>query len=90
MLPSILATTALLEVCVSGAFIDAFNQHQEALVQPFNSLNCPVDIPLSCSNHTEVENSCCFEYPSGIFLQAQFWDARPSVGPKDLFTMHGV
>ncbi len=89
MLLTLQAAFTLFQITISGAVIDTFN-NQEPLIQPYNALNCPIDIPLSCSNKTQVENSCCFEYPSGIFLQAQFWDARPSVGPKDMFTMHGV
>ncbi|QPG74927.1 hypothetical protein FOA43_002265 [Brettanomyces nanus] len=51
---------------------------------------CPVDTPLSCSNKTEVDDSCCFEYPGGIILQTQFWDYYPPVGPEDKFTLHGL
>lgn len=64
--------------------------------------NCPIDIPLSCSNKTVINNSCCFEYPGGIFLQTQFWNYFPSkkrfeetelvneLGPLDSFTIHGL
>ncbi|VEU21764.1 DEKNAAC102373 [Brettanomyces naardenensis] len=51
---------------------------------------CPVDTPLSCSNKTEVVDSCCFEFPGGILLQTQFWDYYPPVGPTDMFTLHGL
>ncbi|CCH63049.1 hypothetical protein TBLA_0J00490 [Henningerozyma blattae CBS 6284] len=63
---------------------------------------CPIEIPLSCHNNTFVEDSCCFEYPGGIFLQTQFWDYQPSrkglnkteiekeLGPLDSFTIHGL
>lgn len=69
--------------------------------QPFEP-NCPVDLPLSCKNHTEIQDTCCFEYPGGIFLQTQFWDYIPSrpdlspgelekeLGPVDSFTIHGL
>ncbi|CAI4540503.1 CRB_1a_G0024410.mRNA.1.CDS.1 [Saccharomyces cerevisiae] len=64
--------------------------------------NCPINIPLSCSNKTDIDNSCCFEYPGGIFLQTQFWNYFPSkndlnetelvkeLGPLDSFTIHGL
>jgi ribonuclease T2 len=55
-----------------------------------NGLTCPIDIPLSCSNDTLVEDLCCFEYPGGVILLTQFWDYNPSVGPLDEFTLHGL
>lgn len=69
--------------------------------QPFVP-NCPIDLPLSCQNHTAIQDTCCFEYPGGIFLQTQFWDYVPSrsgldddelekqLGPLDSFTIHGL
>ncbi|QLL30907.1 hypothetical protein HG536_0A07220 [Torulaspora globosa] len=63
---------------------------------------CPIDLPLSCQNHTAIEDTCCFEYPGGIFLQSQLWDYIPSrsgmddeelekqLGPLDSFTIHGL
>ena len=62
------------------------------------SLSCPINTPLSCSNDTVIEDSCCFEYPGGIFLQTQFWDYLPSFyEPKEElekyaqnFTLHGL
>lgn len=69
--------------------------------EPF-SPQCPVDLPLTCQNHTAIEDTCCFEYPGGIFLQTQFWDYVPSrpgmdddqlekqLGPLDSFTIHGL
>ncbi|SCW03417.1 LAFE_0G09956g1_1 [Lachancea fermentati] len=67
--------------------------------------SCPIDQPLSCSNDTSVEDSCCFEYPGGVFLQTQFWDYIPPrgsksdgwddelekhLGPNTTFTNHGL
>lgn len=60
------------------------------LAKIFDNHECPIDIPLSCSNKTEVTNSCCFEYPGGILLQTQFWDYYPPIGPSDMFTLHGL
>ncbi|CAL9729937.1 ribonuclease T2-like [Monosporozyma unispora] len=66
------------------------------------SPNCPLDLPLTCHNETEELDSCCFEYPGGIFLQSQFWNYRPSrqglneselvnqLGPLESFTVHGL
>lgn len=66
------------------------------------SSQCPTDLPLTCRNDTAVPDTCCFEYPGGIFLQTQFWDYRPSrpnldkealekeLGPLDEFTIHGL
>lgn len=63
---------------------------------------CPIDIPLTCHNKTVEQDSCCFEYPGGIFLQSQFWNYMPSksnfnesqivneLGPLDKFTIHGL
>lgn len=69
--------------------------------KPFTP-HCPIELPLSCQNHTDIQDSCCFEYPGGIFLQTQFWDYVPSrsgldddelekqLGPLDSFTIHGL
>lgn len=64
--------------------------------------HCPLDLPLTCQNTTQQLDSCCFEYPGGIFLQTQFWNYKPSkpdlneteiineLGPLDSFTVHGL
>lgn len=64
--------------------------------------HCPINLPLSCQNYTMIPDSCCFEYPGGIFLQTQFWDYEPStsnldddqlekeLGPLNSFTIHGL
>lgn len=57
---------------------------------PSQIQHCPIDLPLSCSNNTVVDNSCCFEYPGGVLLQTQFWDYYPPIGPDDMFTLHGL
>ncbi|CAR28528.1 hypothetical protein ZYGR_0S01610 [Zygosaccharomyces rouxii] len=66
------------------------------------SPHCPISLPLSCQNHTGISDSCCFEYPGGIFLQTQFWDYEPSsadldddqlereLGPLNSLTIHGL
>lgn len=64
--------------------------------------SCPIDLPLSCSNKSEIVDTCCFEAPGGILLQTQFWDYIPPrnvhdpddivkhLGPLDSFTNHGL
>lgn len=66
------------------------------------SPNCPMDLPLSCRNETVIPDTCCFEYPGGVFLQTQFWDYKVShpisdkdelerrLGPLNDFTIHGL
>lgn len=66
------------------------------------SPHCPLDLPLTCQNTTQELDSCCFEYPSGVFLQTQFWNYRLSkpglneteiineMGPLDSFTVRGL
>lgn len=51
---------------------------------------CPIDGPLSCHNSTSVSDSCCFIYPGGQLLLTQFWDTRPSIGPNNSWTLHGL
>lgn len=41
---------------------------------------CSGDLPFSCRNSTEIENTCCF-VSSGLLAQTQFWDYDPSTGP---------
>ncbi|ODV92128.1 hypothetical protein CANCADRAFT_30381 [Tortispora caseinolytica NRRL Y-17796] len=57
---------------------------------PTTGHTCPIDIPATCSNETVQEDLCCFNYPGGLLLQTQFWDAHPPIGPDDLFTAHGL
>ena len=77
-----------------------------SLLSTFNSGEdnpyCPIDLPNTCTNTTAINDSCCFEYPGGIFLQSQFWNYRPhkaglneseivkELGPLDSFTIHGL
>ncbi|KAF8624290.1 hypothetical protein AX15_005925 [Amanita polypyramis BW_CC] len=44
----------------------------------------------SCSKEPDPSNACCFEYPGGLILLTQFWDTRPSIGPSDSWTIHGL
>lgn len=70
---------------------DALLVPQTPLDLPISELKkCPIDLPLSCTNDTVIEDSCCFEYPGGILLQTQFWDYYPPIGPDDMFTLHGL
>ncbi|KAH6692720.1 ribonuclease Trv [Plectosphaerella plurivora] len=56
----------------------------------FNSVSCPLDVPLSCHNTTVYEDTCCFNAPGGQILQTQFWDSAPATGPDDSWTIHGL
>ncbi|ESZ96093.1 hypothetical protein SBOR_3570 [Sclerotinia borealis F-4128] len=51
--------------------------------------------PLVCSNPTlscsgSSTNTCCFNTPGGQMVQTQFWDANPSTGPANSWTIHGL
>ncbi|KAI9172611.1 Ribonuclease T2-like protein [Paramyrothecium foliicola] len=54
------------------------------------SVSCPLDAPLSCQNTTAYDNTCCFNFPGGQVLLTQFWDTKPSTGPADSWTIHGL
>lgn len=83
---------ALFLVCgLASAFpLRSFQKFFSQTAVLWNNDQCPIDIPLSCSNSTPVENSCCFESPGGILLQTQFWDYYPPIGAEDEFTLHGL
>lgn len=56
-----------------------------------DSKTCPVNSPLSChSKPSPNTDSCCFLSPGGLLLQTQFWDTKPSTGPVDSWTIHGL
>ncbi|KAK2754032.1 ribonuclease T2-like [Arachnomyces sp. PD_36] len=58
--------------------------------QPAESLaTCP-NPQLSCQSDFTSQDTCCFNYPGGQFLQTQFWDAEPAYGPDDHWTIHGL
>jgi ribonuclease T2 len=50
---------------------------------------CP-KTELSCQTKFDNQDTCCFNYPGGQFLQTQFWDTDPAVGPDDSWTIHGL
>jgi ribonuclease T2 len=53
--------------------------------------SCPKTPSLSCpSSPPDSLNTCCVNHPSGHFLQTQFWDTSPPVGPNDSWTIHGL
>lgn len=54
--------------------------------------SCPIDGPVSCHNDTPVAgDSCCYIYPSGRLLLAQFWDREVHVGgSEEDWTLHGL
>ncbi|AOA63082.1 RNAse [Komagataella phaffii GS115] len=57
---------------------------------PLSTDYCPIDVPLTCSNKTEVKDTCCFEHPGGVLVLTQFWNYYPAIGPDKLFTLHGL
>ncbi|SCU82812.1 LADA_0C08108g1_1 [Lachancea dasiensis] len=82
---------------VFDQFLHQFDSHTPA--------SCPSSLPLTCSNHSAIEDTCCFEYPGGVMLQTQFWDYSPPngmnsghwsdelenhLGPNTSFTNHGL
>ncbi len=60
------------------------------------SPSCPLDSPTSCHNSTPVAgDGCCFVYPGGRMVLAQFWDRElPSGGGdgagEEDWTLHGL
>lgn len=64
--------------------------HDQIVFDLKNDPQCPINLPMSCTNSTPIHNSCCFESPGGILLQTQFWDYYPPIGPNDTFTLHGL
>lgn len=73
----------------------AFAYSQLALLFP-GTVTCAADThaicpypQLSCQT-TDVQDTCCFNTPGGLFLQTQFWDTNPVTGPVDSWTIHGL
>ncbi|KAL6944992.1 hypothetical protein ACO0QE_002435 [Hanseniaspora vineae] len=60
------------------------------------SPSCPLNTPLSCSNSSAISDTCCFEYPGGVFLLTQFWDYMEPLKDEEKellekkFTLHGL
>ncbi|KAL6245858.1 Ribonuclease T2 precursor (RNase T2) [Rhinocladiella similis] len=53
--------------------------------------SCPNPPSLSCPFPPPREiNTCCLNHPSGHFLQTQFWDTSPALGPDTSWTIHGL
>jgi ribonuclease T2 len=56
-----------------------------------SSSSCPSTPSLSCpSTPVSDIDTCCINHPSGHFLQTQFWDTSPSIGPSNSWTIHGL
>jgi len=87
MFKSLLFST-LISATLATRFLDQSNFFQQSSL--FTSSGCPVSGTPSCQNDTSVPNLCCFESPGGLLLQTQFWDAHPSTGPHDSWTIHGL
>ncbi|AAS51382.1 ACR156Wp [Eremothecium gossypii ATCC 10895] len=62
----------------------------------YNFPSCSSTIPSTCRNETAIADTCCFEYPGGLILHSQFWNAPyrkrsyRDFGPDDSFTIHGL
>ncbi|KAK5533510.1 Ribonuclease T2 precursor (RNase T2) [Vermiconidia calcicola] len=53
--------------------------------------SCPNPPSISCPFPPPREiNTCCLNHPSGHFLQTQFWDSSPALGPNTSWTIHGL
>jgi len=52
--------------------------------------DCGTSGPPSCGGDSSDQNLCCYESPGGLLLQTQFWDTKPSTGPVDSWTIHGL
>ena len=61
----------------------ASSQLSESQTCPQPHISCPSSTP------SDVD-TCCLNHPSGHFLMTQFWDASPSLGPADSWTIHGL
>ena len=94
MIIPLLSSIVLCNVCVALATNNLvgslFGLQHPLMGIAGNGPSCPIDIPITCTNNTPVENSCCFESPGGIFLQTQFWDYSPPIGKDDEWTLHGL
>lgn len=51
---------------------------------------CPADVPISCQGPSDFDDTCCYNSPGGQVLLTQFWDTKPSTGPADSWTVHGL
>ncbi|EXJ73649.1 uncharacterized protein A1O5_03411 [Cladophialophora psammophila CBS 110553] len=52
---------------------------------------CPNPPVLSCPSPPPQDiDTCCLNHPSGHFLQTQFWDTAPPIGPNNSWTIHGL
>ncbi|KZV89341.1 ribonuclease T2 [Exidia glandulosa HHB12029] len=60
-----------------------------AELMPRIASSCSTTGTASCTN-TTATGTCCLEGPGGLLLQTQFWDANPSTGPTNSWTVHGL
>ncbi|KAI1625544.1 ribonuclease T2 [Exophiala viscosa] len=65
--------------------------NQLPLTPSIHTSQCPNPPPLSCPFPPPRSiDSCCLNHPSGHFLQTQFWDTAPALGPNTSWTIHGL
>ncbi|EXJ88933.1 hypothetical protein A1O3_01997 [Capronia epimyces CBS 606.96] len=73
--------------------IENQNQNQNHNDRPLHPSvqQCPYPPVGSCPFPPPRDiNTCCVNHPSGHFLQTQFWDTAPPLGPADSWTIHGL
>jgi len=88
MLSEILLAHVFVGIALASPFL---NGHSQLPFERSSLLaSCSISGPRSCHNSSAVPDLCCFEYPGGLLLQTQFWDTKPSTGPTDSWTIHGL
>lgn len=89
MLRPLLSQVPLLSSLINLTPLDNTNQHP--LTPSIYASQCPIPPPLSCPFPPPRSiDSCCLNHPSGHFLQTQFWDTAPALGPNTSWTIHGL
>ncbi|RMZ84484.1 hypothetical protein DV738_g727, partial [Chaetothyriales sp. CBS 135597] len=84
-----LISSAIVPVYASGEGRAAAAGYQRPILST-QEQTCP-NPQLSCPTTTTPNvDTCCVNSPGGIFLQTQFWDTSPSLGPADSWTIHGL
>lgn len=91
MLPSFRAVANLF--ALGSAQIALFSSSSPSLVSAGTPVSCP-NPGLSCQSSSspfgDAADSCCLNSPGGQLLVTQFWDTKPSTGPSDSWTIHGL
>ncbi|KIY03134.1 uncharacterized protein Z520_01601 [Fonsecaea multimorphosa CBS 102226] len=89
LLPSFLLPTPLTTtIGTIGTISNEYTPSSSNIKPPL----CPNPPSLSCPSSPPQDdiNTCCVNHPSGHFLQTQFWDTAPPIGPNNSWTIHGL